>query len=262
MLFFLRNAFESRNYKYVEVTENPDFIATIDAHIPDRKYAAHPVSLTAPVWFPKDTVFASEGTSGSGNLNSIKRSKYSDKEISGGNPASKSDVPGYMPTQTYTDPNYTTGIFYPVIRVDVLDPHTFKPVWTGFGKATASNSDLRLSGQTIIIFILGEFPEGPLSYEPVIGPFGFAFKMSTNNGNDYYPTVYKVIDKSPAQKAGIKESDMISFIDGISVKNKPLSEIMNLLQIERGGKMSIIVLRPDKQVDLEIFPKPRWWSTN
>ena len=224
MLFSLRNIFEIRGYRYVEVTEKPDILATIDGHIQHKKSCVPPATLVSPKWFTE------------------KR-------------ALDTYVPGNMTKQTFTVPHNTVGTCYPVIRIDALDPNTLKPLWAGIGIGTANNSDLRVSSQTISIFLLGEFPKGPFSYERVMTPFGFGFFVFTNNGNDYYPTVFELIKDSPAHKAGIKMYDMISSIDGIAVRNKPVSEIIKMFQKEIGGKKAVTVFRLDKQINLEISPR-------
>ncbi len=224
MLFLLRNTFEIRGYRYVEFTEKPDILATIDGRIQHRKGCAPPETLVSPKWFTE------------------KR-------------ALDTYVPGNITKQTYTVPRCKAGTCYPVVRIDALDPNTLKPVWAGIGIGKANNSDLRVSSQTIAIFILGEFPKGPFSYERVMTPFGFDIFVFTNNGNDYYPTVFQLIENSPADKAGIKKYDMISSIDGISVRNMPVSEIIKMFQKELGKKKSVTVFRLDKQIDLEIFPQ-------
>ena len=50
MLFFLRNVIEKRGYRYARVTEKPDFLATIDGHIPHKKNRTPPKTLVSPKW--------------------------------------------------------------------------------------------------------------------------------------------------------------------------------------------------------------------
>jgi hypothetical protein len=224
MLFLLRNTFEIRGYRYVDFTEKPDILATIDGHIQYKKGCVHPETIVSPKWFAE------------------KR-------------ALDTYVPGNIRELIYTAPHRTPGTCYPVVRIDALDPNTLKPLWAGIGIGTANNSDLRISSQTIAIFILDKFPEGPFSHESVMTPFGFDIFVFTNNGNDYYPTVFQLIENSPADKAGLKKYDMISSIDGISVRNRPVSEIIKMFQEELGKKKSLTVFRLDRRIDLEIFPK-------
>ena len=224
MLFLLRNTFEIRGYRYVELAEDPDFLATIDGHVQQKKGHVIPKTLRSPKWFAERKIL--------------------DAYIS-------SD----MTRQNYTVPNEMVGTCYPIIRIDALEPKTQKPLWAGIGIGKAGNSDLRVSSQTLVIFLLGEFPKGPFSYERIMTPFGFGFFVFTNNGNDYYPTVFELIADSPADKAGMRLYDMILSIDGISVKNRPVSEIIDMFKKESGRKKSFTMLRLDKKIDLEILPK-------
>jgi len=226
MLFFLRNAFEFRGYRYVDVAEKPDFLATIDGLVSFKPDDCLPKALTSPAWLPM-------------------------KDIS------KTFVSTRITTQTHKIQTHSGGTVYPDIRIDVLDPDTLKPLWTGIGWAAAKDPDLRISGQTIAIFILGEFPQGPFPCIDVMGAFGFDFYIFTNNGNDYYPTVFRVIDDSPAGKAGLMKYDMIASIDGLSVKNRPLSEIIKIFRKGSGNKRSFTLLRGTKKIDVFISPQSR-----
>ena len=223
MLFFLRNALEFRGYRYVDGTENPDFLATIDGLVSFKLNDHLPEALTSPTWLPM-------------------------KDIS------NAFISTRMTTQTHKIQAHTGGTVYPDIRIDVLDPHTLKPLWAGIGWAAARNPDLRISSQTIAIFLIGEFPQGPFPCIDVMGTFGFDFYIFTNNGNDYYPTVFQVLDDSPAGRAGVIKYDMIASIDGLSVKNRPLSEIIKILRKGSGNKRLFTLLRGNKKIDMCISP--------
>jgi len=224
MLFFLRNALEFRGYRYVDGAENPDFLATIDGLVSFKPNDWLPKALTSPTWLPIQDM-------------------------------SKTPVSTRMTTLTHKTPDHTGGTVYPDVRIDVLDPDTVKSLWAGIGWAAAKNPDLRISGQTIAIFLLGEFPQGPFSHNDVMGAFGFAFYIFTNNGNDYYPTVFQMIDDSPAGKAGVLKYDMIASIDGLSTKNRPLSEIIKIFRKGSGGKRSFTLLRGNQKIDVCISPQ-------
>ena len=226
MLFFLRNALEFRGYRYVDGMENPDFLATIDGLVSFKPNDCLPKALTSPAWFPM-------------------------KDIS------NAFIPTRMTTQTHKIPAHIGGTVYHDIRIDILDPDTLKPLWAGIGWAAARNPDLRISCQTIAIFLLGEFPQGPFSCNDVTGAFGFAFYIFTNNGNDYYPTVFQVIDDSPAGRAGVMKYDMIASIDGLSLKNRPLSEIIEIFRKGAVNKKLFTLLRGNKKIDVCISPQSR-----
>ena len=253
ILFFLRNIFEIRGYTYVKISEKPDILVTVDGLIQSNKSAVPPESLTSPKWIFKK-IPPQNSSSTSYRLDTCVRHEAHGCGVFAGRTTIKTYVPGNITEQTYTSPHYRAGTFYPIIRIDIFSPNSYKPIWVGIGIGTANNSDLRISGQTIAIFLLGEFPKGPLSYDNIMAAFGFGFFVFTNSGNDYYPTVFKVINNSPADEAGIRIYDMISSIDGITAKNKPVSEIIKMFQKE-GKKKLVTVFRLEKQIDLEIFPR-------
>jgi hypothetical protein len=164
-------------------------------------------------------------------------------------------IPLSLTEKAYISSRHREGLFYPFIRVDILNPHTMRPFWSGIGGGTAGNSDLRVVCQSIGIFLLGEFPKGPLSYDHIMNPYGFGFFVMTYNGNHYYPTVFKLIGDSPAERSGIKQYDMISSIDGISLKNRPLTEVIKLFRNEASTSKDLTVLRLDKEIHLKISPR-------
>jgi serine protease Do len=63
--------------------------------------------------------------------------------------------------------------------------------------------------------------------------------------------VAKVLENSPAEKAGMKESDVIKSID-----NKPTNNVRELLSVvgklESGYKANVVVLRDKKELNLEV----------
>lgn len=65
-------------------------------------------------------------------------------------------------------------------------------------------------------------------------------------------TVFRVDEGSPAHKAGIKPYDMITAIDGKTVKEVGFSESVNSIKREIGQKAKITLLRGGKDLQLEI----------
>ncbi|MDY7035565.1 MAG: DUF4136 domain-containing protein [Thermodesulfobacteriota bacterium] len=253
ILFFLRNILEIRGYKYVKKSEKPDILVTVDGIIQSKKNSVPPASLTSPKWI-FNNITPQDKSSKPYHLDTRIRHEANGYGAFTGKTTPRVYIPGNITKQAYTSPLHRTGTFYPIIRIDIFSPHSDKPIWVGIGIGTANNSDLRISGQTIAIFLLGEFPKGPLSYDHIMSAFGFGFFVFTNNGNDYYPTVFKVIKNSPADEAGIRMYDMISSIDGVTSKNKPVSEILKMFKKE-GEKKLVTVFRLERQIDIEIFPR-------
>jgi carboxyl-terminal processing protease len=64
-------------------------------------------------------------------------------------------------------------------------------------------------------------------------------------------TVLGVMDNTPAERAGIKDGDLIVNIDGESTKDLGLEDSVQKMRGERGEKLNLKVYRPDKE---ELIP--------
>jgi len=254
LLFSLRNVLEVRGYRYVKMNENPDIVATIDSVIVYDRRDLPPEALTPPDWLLSERLADLGTPHGSQRLDNCASTRSNGIGSFNAMTPSVNDMSNSSVTETYTEPSPPAMLLYPIIRIGVLDPDPLKTLWTGIGAGTADNSDLSVSSQAILIFLMDEFPRGPLSHDQLMGAYGFGFFVFTNNGVEYYPTVFKVIDGSPAHKAGLRKYDMISSIDGVSMRNKPLSEVLRAFQTPAEKKQSFIVRRVDKEIQLEISP--------
>ena len=66
--------------------------------------------------------------------------------------------------------------------------------------------------------------------------------------------VVRVIDGSPAQRAGIRTGDAIQSVDGLSTENLEPEEIESLLMGETGSKVTLTIKTPNATVDqLQLF---------
>lgn len=249
ILFFLRNIFESKGYKFVEASDHPDFVATIDGFMPYKEFDIPPQLRTIPKWIPGKTLTTSGGVSGT-----YRSSGLGSRGTFGGSMTTTTYIPGYMTTETYTISGYTYSNYYPCARIDVFDSSSGKIIWTGYGVGASKNSDFRVASQVMIGAFLQDFPKGPFLYlkQSVRDRFGFEFGVLTNDGNNYYPCV-TVIPNSPAKKAGIKQYDFILSIDGIPTKNKTVSEILDILERGSQKKKSLTLLRVNEMINVEIF---------
>lgn len=255
MLFVLRNAFERRSYKFVELDQSPDLLVTIDASAPYYEEYVPPRTVTIPSWVPGQTVRTYGHSSGTfdyntyGNYSSYGWGTYT------GSSTSTTYVPGYMTTQTYTRSGYTTGAYYPSITVAIFDGKTLQNIWLGEGVGTSPNPDVRVSSQGVLMRLLEQFPVSVLAKEILptdSGMIGIWCSVLTNDGNNYFPTVMNVAPGSPASKAGIKLHDMILTIDGVSTQNKSFSETMALVSGDAGTKVSMTLWRVNKQINVSM----------
>jgi len=255
MLFVLRNAFEELGYKFVELNQSPDFLVTIDGSAQYKEIYVPPQTLTVPHLEPGRTITTYDNTTGSFNYNT-----YGDYSSCGwgtwsGSSVTTSYIPGYITTETYTSPGYYAGAFYPSLSVSVFDGKSLTNVWTGIGTGTSNCPDFRISSQFVLKSLLRQFPPCPHAAENLplgSGQIGIWVSIYTNDGNNYFPTVIKVVPGLPAEKAGIKVYDMILSIDGITTQNKPLSEVMPLIRGDIGSKVKMSLWRVGKRLDLEM----------
>jgi hypothetical protein len=120
MLFQLRNALEVRGYRFVEPTQSPDFVVTIDGGVEHHDQYVPPQTVLAPVFVP-GRMITSFGNQhgyiygGRGGLGS-----YS------GTSSSVTYMPGYVAAQPQVQPGYTVGIDMPLISVSVYDGKSLK----------------------------------------------------------------------------------------------------------------------------------------
>jgi len=191
MLFFLRNQLEAKGYRFVELNQQPDFLATVNVSSKYESSYVPPQTVTMPQWVPGRTVTTYGTSSGTFNYNTYgSYSSYSWGNYFGSS-TSTTYVPGYMTTQTYTRPGYTVGHYYPAAGISIYDGKTLERVWLGTGAGTSDNADVRVSSQFVISHIFAEFPNAspPYGFQPTQGVLGVGLGIFTNDGNNYVPTI-------------------------------------------------------------------------
>ncbi|MFJ7889374.1 S41 family peptidase [Lysinibacillus xylanilyticus] len=78
---------------------------------------------------------------------------------------------------------------------------------------------------------------------------GIGIELSENNGKFI---VVSPVRSSPADKAGIRSLDEIVQVDGVRVDGKTMSELMHLIQGEKGTKVTIVVYRPSEDKHIKM----------
>ena len=259
ILFFIRNQLEAKGYKFVELNQQPGFLATIDVSSEYATSYVPPHSITLPQWVPGQRITTRGSSSGTFNYKTYgSYSSYGWGSYSGSS-TSTTYVPGYMTTQTYTRPGYTIGHYYPAAGISIYDAKTLERMWLGTGTGTSDNADVRISSQFVISHILAEFPNAsaPYGWHPTQGVIGIILGIFTNDGNNYVPTIIRVAKQSPAHKVGLRNYDMILAIDGVQVVNKPLSEIMNLIGGRPGTTTRLDIWRTGQKISFEVTSTSR-----
>ncbi len=255
ILFTLRNEIAGKGYKFVEPTDDPDFIATIKVTSEYKERYVPPSTITLPMWVPGKTITSFGSTSGRFNYNTYGSNfSYGSGNFSGSS-MSSTYIPGYMTTQSYTRPGYTEGSFFPSAIIHIFDVKTQKQVWYGTGVGSSKNPDARVSIQTVINYTLAKFPlcsmPDFMKYSQN-GAIGALILIRTNDGNNYFPTVFDVKEGSPADKAGLKKFDMIYSINGRRMCNLPTRAARRMLSQEPGTFLNLEVLRLDKKYNIKL----------
>ncbi len=78
---------------------------------------------------------------------------------------------------------------------------------------------------------------------------GIGIELTENNGKFI---VVSPVRSSPAEKAGMRSLDEIVQVDGVRVDGKPMSELMHLIQGEKGTKVTIVVYRPSEDKHIKM----------
>ncbi|MFJ7981874.1 S41 family peptidase [Lysinibacillus xylanilyticus] len=78
---------------------------------------------------------------------------------------------------------------------------------------------------------------------------GIGIELSESNGKFI---VVSPVRSSPADKAGMRSLDEIVQVDGVRVDGKTMSELMHLIQGEKGTKVTIVVYRPSEDKHIKM----------
>ncbi|HBJ01393.1 MULTISPECIES: S41 family peptidase [Lysinibacillus] len=78
---------------------------------------------------------------------------------------------------------------------------------------------------------------------------GIGIELSENKGKFI---VVSPVRSSPAEKAGMRSLDEIVQVDGVRVDGKTMSELMHLIQGEKGTKVTIVVYRPSEDKHIKM----------
>ncbi len=78
---------------------------------------------------------------------------------------------------------------------------------------------------------------------------GIGIELSENKGKFI---VVSPVRSSPAEKAGMRSLDEIVQVDGVRVDGKTMSELMHLIQGEKGTKITIVVYRPSEDKHIKM----------
>lgn len=242
IMLFLRSIMELKGYKYVSADKNPDLILSINASNEYSEYYVPPSTISLPKFEPGTTLttYGNFNSYGSYGMNSF---------------SATTRTSGKWTSENITIGGYQVGNYYPCTAISVFDAKTQKNIWNGSAVGTSDVQDVRVSNQVVIASILYKFPDCKnRDFREEIygrGGIGLDFTIWTLDGNNYFPVVIEM-DKS-AQQAGILINDIILSIDGVSVVNKPVSEVWNLIKGEPGTKVNLDMFSRGKRHSIDVI---------
>lgn len=247
MLFLARNMLEALGYSFTEDAAGADLLLALSLANEYHATQVPPSTIALPKYMPPQTHYGT-GT-WSGNVGG---------SYTWGSTSGTVTTPGYWTTQSFTRPGYTTGAFYPAVNMLLADPRRYRAdipqdmlVWTGIAVGTSKVSDVRMTGQMLMMRLLKDFPRSSsAAHSP--GWIGAAITILTPDGNTLWPTVLDVAKGSPADKAGLRMWDIIWAVDDRSTANLPLSQFLELLGGSPGDAKKLTITRLKETSDIEV----------
>lgn len=247
LLFALRNRFELLGYRYVDDIKEADFYLGL-YYSNEYKSTYIPPTITTIPWYVP------------GQTQTTHMNLYGSTGSHWG--TATTATPGYYVPMTYTTPGRYVGAYYPWVSVSAFDKGTNKVVWSSRAAVSTPENSAVLSGQCLINCLL-QSADGNFSFpfcgdprkradDLKDGVFGCGFLIYVLNGNDFYPVITGVWDKSPTERAGLKVYDVITKIDGQRTLNLPRSKIRAMFDKDAGENLMFTVLRGDKSLDVSL----------
>lgn len=246
LLFMARNYLESTGYNYVDDIQKSDFyVGLVFANEQGSVYEP-PSVRTIPWYVPGETQTTNIDLYGSTGYHWG---------------TAMTQTPGYYIPLTYTTPGKHIYYYLPFIQVLIVDKTSKEIVWRGTGTFATPESDIRLTGQLLILELLAgkynekRFPICPAWYELKDvndGTFGIGFMIMTVNGNDFYPVIGQIWQDSPADKQGLKVYDIITHIDGQNTLNWPRSKVRKAFYKKQGEDLRLTINRGNQTLEISL----------
>ncbi len=244
ILYAARNMLEAYGYKFVYVTDHPDFIVGVDLGEPVRAESAAGFVVTAPDVTPAGLAPAPPATSEALAATDAYAWGMPQPSAPGLAP-----LPGWPPRPGAKPAS--AGAWLCRIQAVALDGKTMAPVWAGSGAGVSRTGDPRIHAQVVLWHVLRQLPAAAYTELADTGDIGgLALEVLTPDGENFYPAVRAVADRSPAWKAGVMANDVILAIGGEPMWGKPWREVRTALQGARDSTVALTMWRNGRQVNL------------
>lgn len=246
LLFMLRNAMETRGYRFVRLNESPDLLLTVRVTaepIPRVPQVIEPPELPADGLVPDPQATATllgdrAAASAWGSWQAAARFE--------------SPLPKYPPGHGEKEAG---GEVLTETRVSVaaIDAKTLREVWVGAGRGFSRTPDPHINSQLVLRSVIRRFPVGSTP-ELIIRPGvpGLEVDILTNDGTHYFPAVTGIRSGSPALRGGMKQWDMILALDAATTADQSYGEFRGRLVGESGTNLTMALWRNGRQYHVTI----------
>jgi len=254
MLFIVRCAFEARGYTFVEPSENPDFLVTIDTDMPEAG-APPPAGLQLPERKVGSALALDAPLSGL--FTPELRQQYTG--LGWGTLPEMDPMKGLFPGKTLLDSLKPGHELRGTLTLVVLDSQTMNEVWVGVGGGLSPVPSFKVASQTMIWSLVNEFPRPHMAERrrSAADLMGIDYRICTADGVRYYPAVIALDPKRPNNSSGdIGTYDVILAVGGETVVNRPYSKVMQRLGGPTGIQVNVTMWRVGEQVNTFVVPQP------
>ncbi|HZI63903.1 MAG TPA: PDZ domain-containing protein [Thermoanaerobaculia bacterium] len=145
-------------------------------------------------------------------------------------------------------PSLTSGPFWQHVALEVLDPATREPLWSGAASSAVKRADPALSGQILLHEVVEAMAAS--GGDPIRRATGAELAIVTVDGRIYRPVVVGVRRGSAAARAGLQRYDVLAAVRGQPTDNLDFSSVAALLTasqdaelvVERRGRRGLRIL--------------------
>jgi hypothetical protein len=258
--FFLNNfIYTFCGLKFIPVSDSiePDLLIVYDYSNDYKERYVSPKTIYLPIWNKGRTSSTKINSSSSSNLNVIGDINLLGNVRTTNSSTINTSTPGEWTITQIERPGYTVGKYFPGVSIIIYDNSNKNKIWEGIGTGSSINKDFRLAGQYIMTYLGFEIPIGSFRDEDLYlnndGWMGLSIMPYNTEGQDFYPIITNIIDKSPAIKGGLKVDDVIISINGIPTKNITSKKIANLIKGNVGSLIKFTIERNGKTITKSII---------
>lgn len=252
---YVLNAFNSGGYVVVNDISQADIVIAVDAITQDTSFYIPPFQYQVPKYVPPKTIDINSNQFGNFNGGiGYPRSNFSGYYY--GNSQTQVIIPRYETTETMLYPGEFVKQFGHTVQLFIYDNKTGDCVYSAAGYATSEINDIRIGSQILLANCISQFPRckspywSKKIYRDKFYP-GITYVSLTIDGNNYFPTVLEHMNKS-AEKAGLRNHDIIIAVNGQRVANLFDEQVFQLLCSDSRQNVNITIYRNGETLDISL----------